>query len=180
MTSTSPGELSPGPARADAEFVPLSRRRFPALEGLRGLAAIGVLIQHLGFWTGATFNTRAGGLLARLDWGVPVFFAISGFLLFRAPAEALLDPDEVRPFSDLKKFWRRRIWRVFPAYLAVFAIVMIVPRHITAKPSMLEMPLHVLLLQIYPTDTFAEGISQAWSLSVEISFYLLLPFFGRA
>ncbi len=152
----------------------VERRHFPALEGLRAVAAFAVFVHHLGFWTGATFSSRFGPFLARLDVGVPVFFAISGFLLFRAPAVSLLDGTAS---VAAKPFWWKRLWRIYPVYWVVLTVVLVVPR-LSEKPPLIDLPLHYLLLQIYPTDKFFEGISQSWSLAVEVSFYALLPLFA--
>ncbi len=169
MTSVR-AEAAPGADPATAA------RRFPALDGLRAIAALVVFVHHLGFFTGATFNSRLGALFARLDVGVPIFFAISGFLLFRPQAAALLD-DSALP--ERGRFWRKRVFRIFPAYWVILTVVFVVLRPEASRLApLVEYPLHYLLLQIYPTDAFFEGISQAWSLAVELSFYLLLPFFG--
>jgi peptidoglycan/LPS O-acetylase OafA/YrhL len=137
---------------------------------LRAVAAAMVFFHHVGFLTGATFDTRIGAVLARLDVGVPVFFAISGFLLFRPYAAALLDGE---PFADRATFLWKRFWRIYPAYwVALFAVIAVVG--ISSEIS--NLPLHILLLQIYSGEVFFGGIPQAWSLAVEVSFYLLLPF----
>ena len=56
--------------------------RLPALDGLRAVAALLVVVTHAAYLTGFTVN---GGLLGRLagrgDFGVAIFFALSGFLL---------------------------------------------------------------------------------------------------
>jgi peptidoglycan/LPS O-acetylase OafA/YrhL len=129
-----------------------------------------VFFHHIGFLTGATFDSRVGAVLARLDVGVPVFFAISGFLMFRPYAVDLLDES---PFADKATFLWKRFWRIYPTYwVALFAITVVVGIDATLS----EVPLHILLLQIYSGEAFFGGIPQAWTLAVEVSFYLLLPF----
>ena len=56
-------------------------RRWPYLDGVRALAALLVLVSHVGFWTGRTEQGWSGTLLARGDVGVAIFFALSAFLL---------------------------------------------------------------------------------------------------
>jgi peptidoglycan/LPS O-acetylase OafA/YrhL len=129
-----------------------------------------VFLHHLGFLTGATFDTRIGAVLARLDVGVPVFFAISGFLLFRPYAVALIDG---QPFADRATFLWKRGWRIYPAYWVALLLVILV---VGMDGSIRDLAPHVLLLQIYAGDFFFAGIPQAWTLAVEVSFYLLLPF----
>ena len=58
--------------------------RFPALDGLRIAGAVAVVSTHVGFTSGASLNGQQAGLLARLDAGVPLFFVVSGFLLYSA------------------------------------------------------------------------------------------------
>src|SRR5690606_24815393 len=58
----------------------------PALEGMRGFAAVGVLITHVAFQTGAVDDPLVGRIWARLDLAVALFFALSGFLLWRPHA----------------------------------------------------------------------------------------------
>src|SRR5687768_11254846 len=56
---------------------------FPCFDGLRAIAALAVVLTHATFATGATGRMTAGAVFARLESGVAVFFAISGFLLYR-------------------------------------------------------------------------------------------------
>ena len=54
--------------------------RTVTLDALRGLGALLVLVSHVGFWSGATREGVVGGLMARGDVGVALFFALSAFL----------------------------------------------------------------------------------------------------
>uniref|UniRef100_UPI002454E197 acyltransferase family protein n=1 Tax=Nocardia abscessus TaxID=120957 RepID=UPI002454E197 len=60
----------------------------PALEGMRGMAALGVLLTHVAFQTGASNTPVLGRVWGRFDMAVAVFFALSGFLLWRPHAAA--------------------------------------------------------------------------------------------
>ena len=62
--------------------------RLPALDALRAVGAIAVVATHVGFWTAATSDPFWGGLVARLNVGVAIFFVLSGFLLFRPFAQS--------------------------------------------------------------------------------------------
>ncbi len=148
------------------------------VDGLRAIAAGAVFVHHLGFYTGANHNSAVGPVLARLDVGVPVFFALSAYLLFRPYIASILDDTSM---PDLRSFYTKRFFRIFPAYWVILTVVLLVLRpDASQESSVVQYPLHYLLIQIYPNDTFFTGISQAWSLAVEISFYLLLPFFAVA
>ena len=64
-----------------------TRSFLPAVEGMRACAAMGVVLTHVAFQTG-TSNGVVGRLLHRFDLAVAVFFALSGFLLWRGHAAA--------------------------------------------------------------------------------------------
>lgn len=145
----------------------------PCADGLRATAAVLVFFQHASFLTAAMFNSRAGGVLARFDVAPTIFFALSGFLLGRPYVAAILDD---RALPDLRSFYRRRVLRIVPAYWVVLTLTYVWFRPESAtKAKGLDFPLHYLFLQIYPGDTFPKGISPAWTLAVEVSFYAVLP-----
>ncbi len=148
-------------------------RHFVCLDGVRALAAGLVFVHHIGFLTGATFTTGVGKLLGRLDVGVPIFFAISGFLLFRRPAAAIFDDT---PLPSWRTHYQRRFFRIYPTYWVVLACI---AATIGIEARTRDLALHILLLQIYRGEAFLDGISQSWSLAVEISFYLVLPWLAR-
>jgi peptidoglycan/LPS O-acetylase OafA/YrhL len=73
----------------EPEQVGGTRAFLPAVEGMRACAAIGVVLTHVAFQTG-TAGGVIGRLLHRFDLAVAVFFALSGFLLWRGHAAAAL------------------------------------------------------------------------------------------
>jgi peptidoglycan/LPS O-acetylase OafA/YrhL len=149
--------------------------RFGAVDGLRAIAALAVLAHHAGFDTGATYTSRIGDYLARGDVGVPIFFCLSGFLLYRPFARAIRDGAAA---PDARRFWWRRAARIFPAYwvaLAVLSIGFGVSLGHGVDPIRFA-----LLTQIYSGRLALRGLPQAWSLCVEISFYALLPAIAAA
>ena len=58
-------------------------RTFPALNAVRAAGAIMVLLTHAAFNTGRINDGWVGAMLARFDFGVTLFFVLSGFLLSR-------------------------------------------------------------------------------------------------
>ena len=62
---------------------PPGNPRFPLIDSLRALAALSVLVYHTGYASLASFVAWYGPVVGHLDVGVPLFFAISGFLLYR-------------------------------------------------------------------------------------------------
>ena len=144
--------------------------RFPALDGLRAIAAVTVVFHHAGFATGASFRTGGGAYLARMDSGVTVFFLLSGFLLYRPYVAAHLDEGKPMP---ARRFYRRRLLRIFPAYwLALTGVVLFFG---VSLPTFTDVWVHYGLFQIYDTNRFFNAISQSWTLATELSFYLVVP-----
>ena len=87
---------------------------------MRACAAVGVVVTHVAFQTGHTGGV-AGRLFGRFDLAVAVFFALSGFLLWRGHAAAARD---LRPIPATGHYLRSRLIRIMPAYLvAVVAVV---------------------------------------------------------
>ena len=149
-----------------------SLHRLPALDAVRVIGALAVVGHHVGFATGV--NTGGGpwaGWFARLDVGVAIFFALSGFLLFRPYAHARATGGE-RPGAG-RYLWRRAM-RILPAYwVAVVVCLLLVPRNDDVSGG--DWARHVTLTQIYGRDHLQHGLSQTWSLCAEVAFYALLP-----
>ena len=88
-------------------------RHVPALDGLRGLALLGVLLFH------------ANGALAGGYLGVDLFFVLSGFLI----TSLLLAEQRETGRIALGPFWIRRARRLFPALLSLMPVVAIYGRY---------------------------------------------------
>jgi len=147
-----------------------TRGFLPAVEGMRACAAIGVVITHVGFQTGHT-TWSTGRLLGRFDLAVAVFFALSGFLLWRGHAAAARGLRRTPPTAH---YLRSRLVRIMPGYLvAVVLILLLFPE---SHPDLTVWLANLTLTQIYVPLTLTSGLTQMWSLSVEVSFYLALPF----
>lgn len=153
--------------------------KLPGLDGLRALAIGLVFLLHLS--TGmkraipaldyphlALTLASAGGV------GVALFFAVSGFLV------AL--PFTRGSYPDLKTYARRRIWRILPPYWLVLLLaftgqlVMKVATPSELLPSLLASAffLHNIIYGIW-----SKVLPVAWSLEIEIQFYLVAPLLGR-
>jgi peptidoglycan/LPS O-acetylase OafA/YrhL len=146
------------------------RSFLPAVEGMRACAAMGVVVTHVAFQTGHS-SGAAGRLFGRFDLAVAVFFALSGFLLWRGHAAAARDLGS-RPRTG--HYLRSRVVRIMPAYVvAVVVILTLLPDADHASPTVWLA--NLTLTQIYVPLTLTGGLTQMWSLSVEVSFYLALP-----
>ena len=147
-----------------------TRAFLPAVEGMRACAAMGVVLTHVAFQTG-TSGGVLGRLLHRFDLAVAVFFALSGFLLWRGHAAAARG---LRHRPPAGHYLRSRLVRIMPGYLvAVVVILTLLPE---ANHAGLTVWLaNLTLTQVYVPLTLTAGLTQMWSLSVEVTFYLALP-----
>jgi peptidoglycan/LPS O-acetylase OafA/YrhL len=154
----------------DAQQVGGTRRFLPGVEGMRACAAIGVVITHVAFQTGHSSGV-AGRLFGRFDLAVAVFFALSGFLLWRGHAAAARG---LGSSPSTAHYLRSRVIRIMPAYVvAVVVILTLLPD--ADHPSLTVWLANLSLTQVYVPLTLTAGLTQMWSLSVEVTFYLALP-----
>ncbi|WP_308606030.1 acyltransferase [uncultured Corynebacterium sp.] len=133
-------------------------RFLPELEGVRALAALAVVITHV------SFQTATGWAWAeRLDYGVAVFFVLSGFLLWRR-----------RHAHTAGQYLLSRVARLAPLYVVcVVAVLALLP---DASPLTLPQVITNLTgTQLYIADGLVPGLTQLWSLCVEFAFYAVLP-----
>jgi peptidoglycan/LPS O-acetylase OafA/YrhL len=151
---------------------PTALPRLPVLDSLRGVWVLALVTAHTAFWAGSyTRNGVWGTLLARLDVGVALFFMLSGVLLsypYLARAQQQVARPRVAPY-----LWRRFL-RIYPVYvLTVLCALLLIEenRDATARDWLTTL----LLADVYVHPAFPEGLTQMWSLAVQVSFYLLLP-----
>lgn len=153
----------------DAVAPPRGNPRFPAVDGLRALAALAVVLVHAGeFARGG--DTVLGRALSHLDVGVAVFFAITGFLLYRPLLAAGVGD---APETPARVFFWRRFLRIVPAYWVALIVLATTVRF--ANPDGIP---DIFFLQIYREHWVRTGITPAWTLCVEVTFYLMLPVFA--
>jgi peptidoglycan/LPS O-acetylase OafA/YrhL len=155
----------------DRDLRPRDVHRIRPADGVRGLAALAIVAHHASFATGRTYD---GDLLAdvnaRLDVGVAVFFALSGFLLLEPYARRIV-VDAV--FPSKRKFWTRRAVRVYPAFWV--ALVIQLALGVIMVKGIVGFLLAASLTHIYVADHLVTGITQSWTVATEIGFYVLLP-----
>lgn len=152
--------------------LPAAHAHFPCLDGLRAIAALSVVVHHVASQTGTNTSTRLGAFTARMDIGVSIFFLLSGFLLYQPYVAARLDG---RPMPDGGRFLWRRFLRIMPAYWAALIVFMYGFRTFPVH-SLAERISYFTLTQIYDRLHITGGIVQSWTLAIEVTFYLFLPF----
>jgi peptidoglycan/LPS O-acetylase OafA/YrhL len=154
--------------------------RVPSLTGVRALAAILVVATHAAYTTGKYTHGYAGLVFARMEIGVPIFFVLSGFLLFGPWVRAAAAGS---PGPSLRRYAWHRVRRIMPAYIVTVLIAFAIYHFRDAGPNPGHTPMGLLrnltLTQIY-TDGYIfshihQGLTQMWSLAVEVAFYLVLP-----
>lgn len=146
--------------------------RLASLDGYRALAALLVVTTHVAFVTGWVRVDAIGHLASRFDWGVTLFFLLSGFLLYRPWARAAMEGapgPRVLPY-----LWRRGI-RILPAYWLLVCVVLLLLPQADPPAPLRTWLLYLGLGQIFATEPLVEGLTHTWSLGTEVSFYLALP-----
>ena len=154
---------------------PPGNPRFPLLDAMRALAALAIVLTHTAGVSGFNTDNALGAYTARLNMGVTLFFLLSGFLLYRPFVAARL---EGRPPVRIRDYTRRRVLRIVPAYWVALTVLALWP----GLPAFWDGPWwrSYSFSQIYWLDSTVQGIFPAWTLCIEISFYLALPFIAVA
>src|SRR3954470_9178202 len=147
--------------------------RLARFESLRALAALGVLAGHawgLHHAYGlAGYDTFPERLVYGGGYGVFVFFALSGYLLFGPLARAAFGAGER---IDLAAYARNRALRILPLYYVVAAVLFVLA---AGGGSLGEWVRFATFTQNFFPDTVLDLDGPMWSLVVEVQFYALLP-----
>lgn len=146
--------------------------RYPLVDSVRAIAALLILAYHAAFVLGGLTPDGAGRWLAHLNVGVPLFFAISGFLLYRPFVAARLAG---RPAPRLRAYAIRRALRIVPAYWLALTVLALVLGRAEVVDGLGGALTYYGFAQAYGSGSITGGIGQAWTLGVEVAFYALLP-----
>jgi peptidoglycan/LPS O-acetylase OafA/YrhL len=155
--------------------------RVSSLTGIRGIAALLVLGTHAAYTTGKYPQGYWGTFYSRMEIGVPIFFVLSGFLLFGPWVRAVADD---RPPPSVARYAWHRVRRIMPAYAVTVVAAFVLYHFRMAGPNpghnWIGLFRNLTLTQIY-TDNYLysylhQGLTQMWSLAVEVAFYVALPF----
>ncbi|MES2091921.1 MAG: acyltransferase [Pseudomonadota bacterium] len=154
---------------------------FPALDGLRAVAALSVFVHHIyqqfsDQWTGPIF----GAVMSHLGpWGVSMFFVLSGFCIHWA---RLMDADRGRRFQ-LKAFATRRFFRIYPAFavcvLLSFALGRWHSSHLIEAASDSSVIAHLSLVSSFFVQHRVAVNNVLWSVVVECHFYVVYGLLWR-
>ncbi len=150
--------------------------RLDAVSGLRALGALAVVVYHIASALDLQGTHHRGawvGQLGRL--GVGLFFVLSGFLLYRPYAAAHL---EGRKQPNTGVYLVRRALRILPAYWVALTVWLIFYRQPEVDTIAEYIKLYSLT-QIYQKGLGLKGLYVAWTLAIEVGFYLALPILAK-
>ena len=189
-TITAPLEAAAAPA---AEGVRVEAGYIPAIEGLRGIAVLWVVLFHYVVVREGRFDDPAIAaftavkpldVLAHNGYlGVDLFFIITGFLLtlpwFLRDARGESSP-------SLREFYARRFWRIAPAYYVQLAVFFLVVLPILKGIAYWRSDLYVVVFNAVAHSVFLQNTTPLtsgslningalWSLTAEAQYYVLLP-----
>jgi len=150
--------------------------RLAGLDGIRGLAALFVLLHHCWLTSYPGYPANIGpawtGWLLYGHFAVVVFIVLSGFSLAVSPARAGWE------LGGLARFARRRAWRILPPYWASLAFSLVIAWTVLPPPGEPEptgktVAVYGLLLQDVVSAPVPNGVF--WSIAVEAQLYVVLP-----
>jgi peptidoglycan/LPS O-acetylase OafA/YrhL len=155
----------------------------PEIDGLRFVAILAVFIYHLAGdvlrhadqpYTEAVAQNGWFQFTQRLDFGVPLFFVISGFILALPFAQHYL---KNQASVSLPKYYLRRVTRLEPPYL--LSLLLLFALKVMSGQSSAYLAPHLLASAFYVHNLVFHGPSLinvvAWSLEIEVQFYVLAP-----
>jgi peptidoglycan/LPS O-acetylase OafA/YrhL len=145
-------------------------RYIPQLDGIRGIAVLVIMLQHVwGHWSALFTTDGVVQAVVKRGWvSVDLFFVLSGYLItgivLRGSASAT---------SVLKSFYLRRAVRIWPLYFALLGFVCIATRLLHQHYPLA--PFFLFIQNFLPEFPKPSFFDQTWSLCVEEHFYLIWP-----
>ncbi len=156
---------------------------WPSLTGLRGLAALWVLLLHAFSLSGKPeMLPTAFAWLFQMGWaGVDIFFTLSAFLLSIPYVLALRKKE---PAPDTQVYFKRRFARILPAYYLQLGLLLLLVSTGIAKSVFwyaptLEATLAHIVFWFNSFPLVPAYVSPWWTLPVELGFYLMLPWLAK-
>jgi peptidoglycan/LPS O-acetylase OafA/YrhL len=156
------------------------KNTIPALDGVRAVACLMVLVFHLDFMLQLWNITNLGHLAIAIalsgDAGVTLFFVLSGFLLFLPYVKSLLFDSS---WPSTRRFYLRRVFRIIPGYyVALFLMILLFHPEYLHPDHFKYLALFLTFFMDSTQATYQAINGPFWSLAVEWQFYLLLPLFA--
>ena len=145
------------------------------LDGVRAIAALSIVLFHTLLYLHVEYLPASQAINSAwyyLSMGVQLFFVLSGFLLFRPYARALLSDAELPSWA---RFYQRRALRILPVYWVALAVMFATQWPLAGQPLWLNALAHITLLHDDFPRFNRDLNGPFWTLAVEVQFYLLLP-----
>lgn len=166
--------------RAGLEDSP-KRNTIRSLDGVRAFACLIVIWFHiyriprdLHIWATQPFaHPLLNACLFFGQYGVTLFFVLSGFLLFLPFVRALLFK---APWPSIRHFYLRRAFRILPAYYLTLLLLVCISQQQYLEPQhWQDLGLFFSFLMDSSRSTFKHLNAPFWTLAIEWQFYMLLP-----
>lgn len=173
------GNVAGSEAQGGLESIAAPERQ-ASLTGVRAVAALLVVATHAAYTTGKYTHGYVGLVYSRMEIGVPIFFVLSGFLLFRPWVKAAAAESD---WPSVRRYAWHRVRRIMPAYIVTVLVAYLIYHFRNAGPNpghtWMGLFRNLTLTQIY-TDQYMysylhQALTQMWSLAVEAAFYVVLP-----
>jgi peptidoglycan/LPS O-acetylase OafA/YrhL len=151
---------------------PTGHPRFPRVDAVRAIAALSIFAYHVAYISGALYYSWSSKFTQHLNLGVPVFFVISAFVLYRPFVAERFGA----PKRSMVEYTRKRFLRIAPGYwVALTLSAALLP--LTGVFTN-DWPWYYGFAQVYSSSRTLLGLPIAWPLAVEVSFYLMLPLYA--
>jgi len=150
----------------------MNKVNFPALTGIRALAAFMVFIHHYNPFTIEIYGKYIHDFFSEFHIGVTIFFVLSGFLICNRYFD---DPN----FS-FKNYLIKRIARIYPMYFILTTLTFIFFAIVYSQNGWIDFHnylYNISFLRGFSDDLKFTGIAQGWSLTIEEVFYFFAPLF---
>jgi len=153
-------------------------RRLSTLDGTRAIAALGVLVFHCA--ASLHLFTSVGGPLRYVfamiqnlgNFGVAVFFVLSGYFLFREFVRKLLFDGRQTPIAH---YFERRFLRIYPAYWVALVAYLIIFGAASLRGGLFGL---LTLTERQFSNSVFSGMPITWTLYIEVTFYFFVPIFS--
>jgi peptidoglycan/LPS O-acetylase OafA/YrhL len=150
----------------------MNKVNFPALTGIRALAAFMVYIHHYNPFSTEFFGKYIHDFFSEFHIGVTIFFVLSGFLICNRYFD--------EPNFSFKNYLINRIARIYPMYFILTTLTFVFFAVVYSQNSWIDLHnyfYNISFLKGFSDDLKFSGIAQSWSLTVEEVFYFTAPLF---
>jgi peptidoglycan/LPS O-acetylase OafA/YrhL len=152
----------------------LPDRRIPALDGYRGISILFVVVGHLvNYRYGSNPHVDSRNTASVLaDWGVALFFVISGFIITRL---VLSEYHTTGKFS-IRAFYIRRAFRIIPPFYFYLIFIAVVSAWGIIQQRQTDIVAAAAFTCNFPYPQWCDWFpGHSWTLAYEQQFYLILP-----